>query len=593
MTSLRNRNRLLAVCVACALSFAQAAMAVEPLSPEPVRGDVVVETFAPGAASFAPDGMKTTVYLPPDYADGKRRYPVLYVNDGQDRDAVRLRETLQQLIGSGAIRAPIVVAIDMPPDRMGAYGLSDRKVGANLVAKTRHGGIGTNAHAYSEWLVRTLVPAIDARYRTRTTPDARAILGWSLGALNAFNLGWQYPEIFGRVGAFSPSFWPASDTTDDASMQRTRMAQHMVDASEPRNGARWFFAVGTAEEASDRDGDGIDDAVDDTRDMLEGWNADAGGMKGLKQLGYSINPDYATKPARADASLYLLQDGRHEQASWARMLPVFLRWAYAVNAPAVQATGRVDSYQDVPSAFVPARNVDVWLPPSYASHPQRRYPVLYMHDGQNLFDPALAYTGIDWDVDGTMTKLIAAGRVREAIVVGISNTPLRGSEYMPAKAVPPEQRAQLLSDGYLRFIVEELKPAIDATYRTKPAREDTLTMGSSMGGLISAYAMSEYPDVFGAAGGLSTHWPANDGSVIDYLAAHLPARRTHRFYFDHGTATLDATYAPYQQRMDAVLREAGWREGRQFMSREFAGAEHNERAWRDRLDVPLQFLLGR
>jgi len=578
---------------ACALLIAQAATAIEPLTPAPVQGDVVVEPFALEATSFAPAGMKTTVYLPPDYASGTRRYPVLYINDGQDREAVKLRETLQQLIASGQIRAPIVVAIDMPPDRMGAYGLSDRKAGANLVAKTRYGGIGANAHAYSEWLAHTLVPAIDTRYRTRTTPDARAIVGWSLGGLNAFNLGWQYPELFGRVGAFSPSFWPASDTTDDASMQRTRMAQRIVDASEPRNGARWFFAVGTAEETADRDGDGVNDAVDDTRDMLEGWNADAGGMKGLRQLGYSTNDDYAAKATRADASLYLLPGGRHEQAAWARMLPVFLRWAYAVNAPALQATGSVDSYQDVPSAYVPARNIDVWLPPSYATHPKRRYPVLYMHDGQNLFDPSMSFTGIDWDVDGTMTNLIDAHRVREAIVVAISNTPLRGNEYMPAKAASLEQRAYVLSDGYLRFIVQELKPAIDATYRTKPAREDTMVMGSSMGGLISAYAMSEYPDVFGAAGGISTHWPANDGAVIDYLAAHLPARRTHRFYFDHGTATLDAGYAPYQQRMDAILREAGWREDRAFMSREFPGAEHNERAWRDRLEVPLQYLLGR
>ncbi|BDU18316.1 alpha/beta hydrolase-fold protein [Lysobacter auxotrophicus] len=593
MTTQRIRSGLRLACLAGLLAIAQAAIALEPLSPEPVTGEVVVEAFALDATPFAPDGMKTTVYLPPDYAAGTRRYPVLYVNDGQDRQAVQLRETLQKLIVAGEIRAPIVVAIDMPPDRMGAYGLSDRKAGTNLVAKTRFGGIGTNAHAYSEWLVRTLVPAIDARYRTRTTPDARAILGWSLGGLNAFNLGWQYPEVFGRVGAFSPSFWPASDTTDNASMQRTRMAQHMVDASEPRNGARWFFAVGTAEEAADRDGDGVDDAVDDARDMLVGWNADAGGMKGLRQLGYSINDDYGAKATRADASLYLLPGGKHEQVAWARMLPVFLRWAYAVHAPALDATGRVDSYQDVPSAHVPARTIDVWLPPSYATHPTRRYPVLYMHDGQNLFDPSMSFTGIDWDVDGTMTKLIQAHRVREAIVVAISNTPLRGNEYMPAKAASSEQRPYVPSDGYLRFIVEELKPAIDATYRTKPARGDTLVMGASMGGLISAYAMSEYPDVFGAAGGLSTHWPANDGAVIDYLATHLPARRSHRFYFDHGTATLDASYAPYQQRMDAVLRDAGWREDRDFMSRQFPGAEHNERAWRDRLEVPLQFLLGR
>jgi enterochelin esterase-like enzyme len=593
MTHHRLGYRLRTVLAAGMLAVVPAAGAIEPLSPQPAGGEVSIEPLHLEATAFAPKGMQATVYLPPGYSGGMQRYPVLYLNDGQDRQPVRLHETLQALIATGEIRAPIVVAIDMPPDRMGAYGLSDRKTGTSVIARTRHGPIGTNANAYSEWVVRTLVPTVDARYRTRTTPDARAVLGWSLGGLNAFNLGWQYPDVFGRAGAFSPSFWPAADTTDDASVQRTRMAQRMVDASEPRNGARWFFAVGTEEENDDRDGDGVNDAIDDARDLLDGWNAGAGGMKGLRQLGYSIDDDHATRPTRADASLHLLPGGRHDQASWARMLPVFLRWAYAVRAPALQATGRVDSYQDVPSTRVAARNVDVWLPPGYEAHPRRRYPVLYMHDGQNLFDPALSFTGVDWDVDGTMTKLIGSGQVREAIVVGISNTPLRGREYMPAKAVAPDRRAQLLSDEYLRFMVEELKPAIDATYRTKPSREGTLVMGASMGGLISAYAVSEYPDVFGAAGGMSTHWPADDGVVIDYLAAHLPARGAHRFYFDHGTATLDAGYAPYQLRMDRVLQDAGWRPGRDWMSREFPGAEHNERAWRDRLDVPLRFLLGR
>lgn len=568
--------------------------AVEPLVPERVRGDLQVQSLALEPTSFAPEGLRATVYLPPGYADSLRRHPVLYLNDGQDRDAVGLQATLQRLIGEGAIRAPIVVAIDMPRDRMGAYGLSDRRAGKSLIAQTKYGPVGTHAHAYSEWVVHTLVPTIDARYRTRATPDARAILGWSLGGLNAFNLGWQYPEVFGRAGAFSPSFWLSAERGDADAVQRTRLAQRMIDGSEPRNGARWFFAVGTDEETDDRDDDGINDAIDDTRDLIDGWNTGKpGALKGLRQSNYSINDDHAKRITRADVALYVLPGGRHEQASWARMLPQFLQWAYAVHAPALQATGHVDSYQDVPSAHVPARNVDVWLPPGYARDPQRRYPVLYMHDGQNLFDPALAYTGIDWDVDGAMTRLIGEGKAREAIVVAISNTPLRGREYMPAKAVAAQARSQLLSDEYLRFLVEELKPAIDATYRTRTRRADTFVMGASMGGLISAYAMAEYPQVFAGAGCLSTHWPADDGAVIDYLAAHLPDRRTHRFYFDHGTATLDASYPPYQRRMDEVLLRAGWHRGRDFASREFPGAEHNERAWRDRVDVPLQFLLGR
>src|SRR5207342_3793026 len=107
---------------------------------------------------------------------------------------------------------------------------------------------GTQAHAYSEWLAKTLVPTIDARYRTRTTPDARAVLGWSLGALNAFNLGWQYPELVARVGAFSPSFWLSAERGDAQAVQRTRLAQQMVAGSTPHWGLQQYFAVGTNEE---------------------------------------------------------------------------------------------------------------------------------------------------------------------------------------------------------------------------------------------------------------------------------------------------------------------------------------------------------
>ncbi|MBF6025300.1 alpha/beta hydrolase-fold protein [Lysobacter niastensis] len=560
-------------------------------------------TFA--ATAFAPEGMRATVYLPPDYAQGDQRYPVLYLNDGQDREAVDLAGTLDRLTASGTIRPPIVVAIDMPKDRMGAYGLSDRKAGHAIVAQTKYGPVGTQAQAYSEWVAHTLVPAVDARYRTRTTPDARAILGWSLGALNAFNLGWQYPELFGRAGAFSPSFWLSSDRSDADAAQRTRLAQRMVDGSEPRNGARWFFAVGTAEDKDDRDGDGINDALDDTCDLIEGWRVgQSGGMKGLRQQNYSVDLHYGSRPARADVAFYELKGGEHNQAGWARMLPVFLTWAYAVHAPALNATGRTESWQDMPSRHVAARNVDVWLPPSYGKVPARRYPVLYMHDGQNLFDPSLSYTGIDWDVDGTMTRLIGEGRVREAIVVGIWNTPLRFQEYMPRKPipgsalpsgvanVPPMPVDDIRSDAYLRFLVEELKPFIDATYATRPGRDDTFVMGSSMGGLISLYAAAEYPEVFGGVGAVSTHWPVGDGLMIGWLDGHLPDPATHRLYYDFGTATLDAAYAPYQARMDAVMREHGYVEGRNWITRRFEGAEHNERAWRDRLEVPLQFLLG-
>ena len=114
-----------------------------------------------------------------------------------------------------------------------------------------------------------------------------------------------------------------------------------------------------------------------------------------------------------------------------------------------------------------------------------------------------------------------------------------------------------------------------------------------MGGLISIYAAAEYPDVFGRVGAVSTHWPVGGGLVIDWLADHLPDPATHRLWFDHGTATLDAQYAPYQQRMDRVLREAGYVEGDNWVTRVYEGAEHNEAAWRARMDEVLVFLLAK
>ncbi|GAB3102175.1 alpha/beta hydrolase-fold protein [Lysobacter terrae] len=589
------------------LGAACAHPAPKPASPPQAASQLTVESFDLAAPSVSPAPLRVRVWLPRGYdALGARHYPTLYINDGQDMEAVGLQATLERLYAGETIRPLIVVAIDMPQDRMAAYGFSDRGAGRNVVASTRYGPVGANAHAYSEWVAHTLVPEIDRRYRTRPAPDARAILGWSLGAANAFNVGWQYPELFGRVGAFSPSFWLSTERQDAEAVQRTRLAQRMVDGTQPRNGARFFFAVGTTEEKDDRDGDGAIDVLDDTRDLLLGWkNGETVRAKGLQQLGYGVNPDYAAHPDRRDAVLFTLEGGQHNQASWGRMLPTFLTWAFARHAPPLNVTGHVDSWQDIESDFVPARNVDVWLPPGYADHPHRRYPVVYMHDGQNLFDPQLSYIGVDWGIDETMTRLITDHRIREAIIVGVWNTPRRLQEYMPRKPVKSESlpvgvegftplaRADIASDDYLKFLATELKPFIDSTYRTKRGRKDTFVMGSSMGGLISAYAVAEYPEVFGGAGALSTHWPIGDGVVIDWLSSHLPDPRTHRLYFDFGTATLDAQYAPYQQRMDAAMRANGYVEGRNWVTRKFEGAEHSERAWRARVDVPLEFLLGK
>jgi predicted alpha/beta superfamily hydrolase len=267
-------------------------------------------------------------------------------------------------------------------------------------------------------------------------------------------------------------------------------------------------------------------------------------------------------------------------------------------------TPALDRLGEFVSRHVAARRVDVWLPPGYAADPGRRYPVLYMHDGQNLFDPATAFAGVDWGVDEAMARLAAAGEIRPAIVVGVWNTERRLAEYLPSRpfgtapdrallaAVPLGEGTEPESDAYLRFLTGELKPAIDRRYRTRPGRADTFIAGSSMGGLVSIYAVLEYPEVFGGAACLSTHWLAGEGLVADDVAARLPAPGRHRIYFDRGTEGLDAEYAPFQARVDGALRAAGYAEGRDWVSCVFEGAGHDEAAWRSRAKVPLRFLLG-
>jgi glycosidase/predicted alpha/beta superfamily hydrolase len=275
-----------------------------------------------------------------------------------------------------------------------------------------------------------------------------------------------------------------------------------------------------------------------------------------------------------------------------------------IPGPSLGVMGDRRLHPNFPSQFVAPRNVEVWLPPGYGTHPAERYPVLYMHDGQNVFDPATSFGGVDWAADETMTRLIRERKVRPAIVVAVWNTGKRYQEYLPQKPLAGTtshstgfgstvQNSEVISDAYLKFLVTELKPFIDKTYRSKTGRGDTFTMGASMGGLISAYAMIEYPEVFGGAGCLSTGWPVADGAVIEYLRRHAPDPTTHRFYFDLGTVGLDAMFPPWQARADSVVRAAGYLSGKSFLSRTFEGAEHNERAWRERLEIPLRFLLGR
>ncbi len=288
-----------------------------------------------------------------------------------------------------------------------------------------------------------------------------------------------------------------------------------------------------------------------------------------------------------------------------------------VIAGAATAAPRLDPYPDFKSRYVQPRNVTVWVPDGYSER-GARFPVIYMPDGQNLFDSSQAFGGESWGVGDAMTRRATHGQP-VAIVVGVWNTPLRYREYAPQKLyrlLPDNLRARIgasyegdpLSDDYLRFLVTELKPFIDRHYRTRPGRRDTSAMGSSMGGLISLYAMAEYPRVFGQAACLSIHWPLvgvlgrdsvgpadvvpTAAALRQYLAHSGLRPGRNRLYYDRGDQTLDALYPPYTTAIGALMPGLGWHTGRDWVSRVFPGAEHSEKSWRERLDVPLDFLLG-
>jgi predicted alpha/beta superfamily hydrolase len=230
--------------------------------------------------------------------------------------------------------------------------------------------------------------------------------------------------------------------------------------------------------------------------------------------------------------------------------------------------GKVEVLKTFPSNFVQSRNVEIYTPPGY--NPKISYPVLYMHDGQNVFHPETSTHQIDWGVDEAMDSLVNGGIIEPMIVVASWCVPeIRWNEYMPNILSTEEivkypfgfmnklNDSALLSDQYLKFIVTELKPFIDSAYSTKSDAENTYIMGSSMGGLISLYALNSYPGVFSRAACLSTHWHAFDGLYIETLKSTLPKAGKHAIYFDFGTATLDSLYEPYQLRVDSLMQQKG------------------------------------
>ncbi|MCU7496169.1 MAG: histidine kinase [Ignavibacteria bacterium] len=247
-----------------------------------------------------------------------------------------------------------------------------------------------------------------------------------------------------------------------------------------------------------------------------------------------------------------------------------------------QITGSVKYHTGMTWQSLDPRDVIVWLPPSYAKDNNRRYPVLYMHDGQNIIDPNTSSFGYDWQVDETSDSLIKAGRMQEVIIVGINNTKDRTAEYSYTE----------LGRSYMRFIVEKLKPMIDSTYRTLPDRENTATMGSSMGGLISFMLIWEHPEVFSKAACLSPAFKIQELDYLPFIEAYTGPRKPLKIYIDNGGIGLEKRLLPGVEETVSLLKKKGYSEGRDLMFYYDKNAEHNEPAWAKRLYIPLEFLFG-
>ncbi|MCA9896857.1 MAG: esterase family protein [Ardenticatenaceae bacterium] len=265
-----------------------------------LRTTVEVVTLPDFASQALGNSREITVFLPPGYAqDTNRRYPTLYVNDGQDQEALQIRETLAKLCQRRQLPPIILVAVPTNHDRLQEYGTAVCPNAQNL---------GTKAGEYGRFLTTELIPAINQQFRTSQNPTHIGIFGVSLAGLSAFDIAWNWPDLFGVVGVMSGSFWWRAAEDETKMPPNQLIAQAMVRQTPTKPNFRLWFEAATQDEASDRDGNGVIDAIQDTLELIAE----------LKVLGFS-----------EDEVVYVeVPGGRHNYETWAQVFPHFLRWAF-------------------------------------------------------------------------------------------------------------------------------------------------------------------------------------------------------------------------------------------------------------------------
>lgn len=294
-------------------------------------------------------------------------------------------------------------------------------------------------------------------------------------------------------------------------------------------------------------------------------------------------------------------DNRFVIADSDKDVPVVIAGWASGQAETVEPTltGDIRRHERFHSAILNnERTLLVYLPPGYEDDDSLRYPVLYMHDGQNIFDASTSFAGVEWGVDEAAQRLIEAGTIEPIIIVGIYNNAARMTEYTPR----PEGEQ---GDAYARFVVEEVKPFIDKTYRTDPSPEKTGVAGSSLGGLISLYMVGAHTDTFGRCGGVSPSlWWSDRWLIRRWRAAPPKWPGGVRVWIDMGTLEgrsgagdgegPGVSSAVSDARELAVwLEQAGLKRGVGYEYLEIEGGRHNEAAWAGRIDRILTYLYGR
>lgn len=546
------------------------------------------------------DTRNIDIWLPDNYSKDQL-YDVLYLHDGQmlfdatntwNKQEWRIDETMQTLINESKINATIVVGIW----NNGKYRHSEYFPEAflsDLRLDFKEDFLDTwlqnkpQSDNYLKFITEEVMPYIETNFSVNTGKKHTFIGGSSMGGLISMYAVSKYPQKFGGVMGLSTAWIGQRQPNTDIPIAAFNYFQKNMPS--PLD-LRVYQDHGTIE--TDQNYNNYQSIIDELfRDF------------GFKDFNYK--------------SLVFEHTG-HNETDWAKRLAIPLEYLLKKRRLQETHTGKIIHIENFKSKFIPNRNVDIWLPPDY--NPQKKYPVIYAQDGQMLFDPTTTWNNQSWDVDDVISNLSANDSIPEIIVIGIFNgDSKRLEEYLPEKVInrlSKEEKAFVYaklrekgrtdndfvpySDNYLKFVVEELKPYIDANYATQKEKDSTVIMGSSAGGILAAYALLEYPQIFGSAICLSSHWigifqtennPFPD-QLIKYFDEKLPLISNNKLFMDVADTGLDILYQPTQKRIDQLVMKynipkENWKTVYQ------KNAEHSELSWNKRLPEALKFIFNK